>query len=784
MIFEKLHAKAALILGLMGAAASLPAQTVSSVRIYTNPTGLQFAVDGQTYEQPVTLLWPQGSKHTITVANLQLLGQGIAKAQYGLGTVVSNLGPIADLSSITADPNLTYIELPFTASYEVYLSYFPCTASLAATTSNCTQPPNCPITGICPSPGYVILNGTAFYANGDIFVQAGQPVIAEAHPNPGWVFGGWLPVPGSGNTSQAFLNTWTVNNPIVLYPIFTQALDVSVTVTTNPTGLQVLVDRTPIFGTVQLQWGLGSVHQLGGISPQYDLSGNLWVFDSWSDGGAYSHTYTVPSTGVAPITLTATYNTGTLVTFLTNPAGLALTVDGRQNYPNYTFAWAPGSVHTVSAPATQEDANGNTWAFQSWSNGGPETQQITVSGVATNNRYTAVYQPAGTVNINSEPAGVPMQVNGQSCPTPCSMSQAVGSTMQVAAPATASTGQTGEELGFRGWSDGGPESRSVTVATQPTNLAAAYKLRYQLQTLSNPPNGVLWTTNPASPDLYFDPNTRVEVTATTKPGFQFLNWAGNASGSYPAALVIMSSPQTVTAELNPVPYIAPGGIMNSATDAAGNVAPGSAVSIFGINLASNNFTSPASQLPSTLNNVTVKVNGQPVPLFFVSPSQINIQLPSNVPDGDQTLAVHVEGKPDATANFSVSRNAPGLYGTVTGNETFAVASHQDGSAISVSSPAKRGETVSLYGTGFGPYNPEPPDGVAVPAGNKFPLADAAELLMGDQQIEPVWAGAAAGKVGVAVVQLKIDDSIPHSTNVALKLSVNGAVSNSVLLPVE
>jgi len=784
MFYKKSRIKSALIIASLLPAASLTAQTVSSVRIFTSPPGLTFTVDGQGYLQPVTLLWPQGSKHTISAPSPQNLGVGAATAQYALGAVVSNLGPILDLSNVTADPNITFIQLPFTIAYGVTLDFFSCPASIAVVTQNCTLPLNCQTGTVCTEPGSVILNGTTFYANGEIFVGAGQPVIAEAHPNPGWVFSGWLPVPGSGNSSQAFQNTWTVNGPMILYPQFTQARQVSVTVQTVPAGLQTLVDRTPYFAPVQLEWGLGSVHQLGGISPQYDLHGTLWVFDSWSDNGAYSHTYTVPSGGEGALTLTANYVTGTLTTFLTTPQGLALTVDGRQNYPNYTFAWTPGSVHSVSAPATQVDANGNTWAFQSWSNNGPETQQITVSGVAANNRYTAVYQPAGMLNINSDPAGVAMQVDGQACPTPCSVGQAVGSTLQVAAPMSSGTG-VGTELAFRGWSDGGPASRTVTVAKQPTNLSAAYKLRYQLLGVSDPPNGALWTTTPASSDSFFDPNTRVEVAVTPKPGFQFVDWAGDVSGSSPAALVVMDSPHTVRAELNPVPYIAPGGIMNSAAQTGSKaVAPGSVVAIYGINLSSDNLTSPSARLATTLDNVTVRAGGQTVPLFFVSPGQINIQLPSNLSIGEHFLTVHIDGKPDATAAFTVTRNAPGLYGTVANAETFAVAAHQDGSSISVSSPARRGETVSLFGTGFGSYNPEPQDGIAVSAATKYPLADSAKIVVGEQQIEPVWAGAAAGKVGVAVVQLKIDESIPHASNVALKVLVNGIESNSVLLPVE
>ena len=779
MFFDKSRANITLILGsFLLAAGSLPAQTTSSVRIFTVPPGLEFSVDGQNYLHPVTLLWPQGSKHAISAPSSQTVGQGQPRTLYGLGSVISNLGPIADLTSVTADPNLTFIELPFVASYAVDLSFFTCPLG------TCELPNPCQPGVICPCPGYVILNGQAFVRNAEILVQAGQPVVAEAHPNPGWVFQGWLPVPGSENTSQAFQNTWTVNNPMILYPIFKQARPVSVTLQTSPRGLQTLVDRTPYFGTVQLEWGLGSVHQLGGISPQYDLHGTLWVFDSWSDGGSFSHAYNVPSTGQTAITLTANYVTGTQVTFLTVPQGLALTVDGRQNYPNYTFAWIPGSTHSVSAPATQVDANGKTWAFQSWSNNGPASQPILVSGAAANNRYTAVYQPAGTVNIASNPAGVPVQVDGQACSTPCTVGRAIGSTVHVAAPVNAPAGP-GSRFDFRGWSDGGPAARSITVATQPTNLAAAYKLRYQLQGVSDPPDGALWKTNPVSPDSFFDPNTRVQLSVTPKPGFQFLDWAGDATGSSPATLMVMDGPHTARAELNPVPYIAPGGILNSALQAAAKaVAPGSAVSIYGIHLASDNFTAPASHLPSTLGNVTVRAAGQAVPLFLVSPGQINIQLPSHLSPGEHALTVHIEGKPDATANFTVARNAPGLFGTVKDTDTFALATHHDGSAISVSSPARRGEIVTLYGTGFGPYQQALADGVPVPSGTKYPLADVAKILIGAQQIEPVWAGAAAGRVGVAIVQLKIDEDIPHATDVALKLRVNGVDSNAVLLPVE
>jgi uncharacterized protein (TIGR03437 family) len=657
-------------------------------------------------------------------------------------------------------------------SYAVDLNYFVCTAGPNATPDTCS------------SPGTVTLNGQTFIQNTEIYVSAGGNLAAAAYPNSGFIFGGWLPVPGSGNTSQAFLNSWIVNGPMILYPIFKPARPIGVSIQTSPVGLEVLVDRTPTYSPINLEWGMGTTHQVGGISPQYDLHGNLWVFNSWSDGGAYSHAYTVPGGSPQALSLTATYVTGTMVTFLTNPAGLALNVDGQQDFSDYTFAWAPGSSHTVTAPATAVDGSGNMWSFQSWSNNGPETQQITVSTNPGNNRYTATYQPAGSLNINSNLPGVPMQVDGQPCPTPCSVGKAVGTKVQVTAPVSASGGP-GAQLDFKGWSDGAPASRAVTVMPKPTNLNAAYKLRYQLLTVSDPPNGVIWDTQPASPDSFFDVQTPVMIAVETKPGYQFLNWAGDASGEQPSVQVTMDGPHTVRAELNPVPYISPGGIQNSAAPTPKNeVAPGSAIAVYGVNLASAVNSAPASRLVQTLESVSVRAGGQLLPLFFVSPGQINAQLSSNLSEGQQTLTVHVEGKPDANAYFTVVRNAPGLFSRTTDSGAFAVATHQDGSAISTESPARRGEVVALYGTGLGPYNPSPADGVAVPAGQKYPLADPAVVVMGDHQAKPVWAGAASGRIGVAVVQMKIDDSIPHSTNLSLNVKINGVNSNAVLLPVE
>ena len=771
MLFTKLRARFVLILSPFLLAAGLPAQqTTSSIHIYTQPPGLAFYVDGQRFLSNATLLWPQGSKHAVTtdITQLGLLQQ----TQYAFSGMTTNLGPLTYPSTITADPTLTWIQFAFSTQYAVSLNYYNCAAMSAASCA-------------ASSPGTIYMNGGAFIQNGQIFVSAGGAVNLQASPNPGWTFAGWNVSPGVQLNGQAFIQTITVNSPVTVYPIFQQARPVSVSITTTPPGLQVLLDRTPTHAPITLDWAIKSTHQLGGITPQYDMYGNLWVFSSWSDGGAFSHSYTVPSAyGSGKLAVNATYVPGVSVMLATNPAGLKLVVDGNQNFASYIFAWAPGSTHTVTAPATQSDAFGNVYEFVSWSNKGAATQQITAVSDPKANRYTANYQQATSINIQSSPSGVSMQVDGQACITPCSVVRTIGSTVNVTAPASSPVSD-GVRLDFRAWADGAPATRTLTATAQAQTVVASYKLRYQLQAISNPADGVNWNTTPASPDLFFDAQSWVSVSVNPKPGFQFLNWAGDASGVSKTVGVQMVAPRSVRAELNPVPFIFSGGIQNSAAQTPEDaVAPGSAVAIYGVNLAADHKVSPSGHLAQTLDNVTVRVGSQVLPLFFVSPGQINVQLPSNMPDGRHTLTVQMEGKPDASENFTVTRNAPGLFASMTDKAALAIATHQDGSAISESSPARHGEVIALYGTGLGPYHPSPPDGFPVPSGTKFSLADQAKLVMGKHVANPVWAGAAPTRIGVALVQFKIDDSFPHAASVPIKLRVNNFDSNTVMLPVE
>jgi len=115
---------------------------------------------------------------------------------------------------------------------------------------------------------------------------------------------------------------------------------------------------------------------------------------------------------------------------------------------------------------------------------------------------------------------------------------------------------------------------------------------------------------------------------------------------------------------------------------------------------------------------------------------------------------------------------------------WAVVSHQDGSLVTPDAPARRGELLTLYGTGFGSADPIRPFGFAVPQAPAFPLSDTVGLRAGDVAVTVEGASAAPGRVGVDAIQFRIPDAVPGGAPAALVATAGTVDSNPVLLPVE
>jgi uncharacterized protein (TIGR03437 family) len=278
---------------------------------------------------------------------------------------------------------------------------------------------------------------------------------------------------------------------------------------------------------------------------------------------------------------------------------------------------------------------------------------------------------------------------------------------------------------------------------------------------------------PASPDGFYEAGSLVTVTAVAQPGFRFRRWNGDASGSAPATSVEMTAPRAVEAMMERIPYIAPTGESNAAAGLAENgVAPGSIVSIFGASFAPETAVGPENPLAQAVGCVTVRSGGRLLPLFFVSPTQINVQLPEDTPLGEHRLVVSCQGLPDVETTFRVVRNSPGLF-------TGAVL-HEDGSVVTAESPARSGELLTVYGTGFGPAATARPFGFAPIEPSS--LVDAVSVFAGGVEITPERSFAVAGKVGVDAVQFRLPEGVGNLA-VQLRVAVGGVGSNNVAIPV-
>jgi len=121
---------------------------------------------------------------------------------------------------------------------------------------------------------------------------------------------------------------------------------------------------------------------------------------SWSDGGAQTHTITVPDSDA---TYTANYAAPVTVTSSPGTGSGYVTVDSTPVSTPYTASWIVGSTHTIAAASPVSCGLGCQYVWQSWSDGGAQSHTITVPSAATT--YTATFQQQFQLTMAVDPSG-------------------------------------------------------------------------------------------------------------------------------------------------------------------------------------------------------------------------------------------------------------------------------------------------------------------------------------------------------------------------------------------
>ena len=233
-----------------------------------------------------------------------------------------------------------------------------------------------------------------------------------------------------------------------------------------------------------------------------------------------------------------------------------------------------------------------------------------------------------------------------------------------------------------------------------------------------------------------------------------------------------------------------GPAITSVTDGASfrpNIVGGSWVTITGANLSAttrtwggNDFNN-GNNLPLSLDGVSVKINGLSAAVYFISPSQLNVQAPAPI-NGPVPVQVTFNGATSNTVNATAAPNAPALFSYAAGTKTYPAAVFPSGLIVgdpavsgSVVSKAKTGDIILLYATGVGTS----PAGTIINA--PIPYPNALTVTIGGVNAPVQFAGL------VASGEFQINVQVPQlaSGEYPVIVSTQGQSSQSgVLVPIQ
>jgi uncharacterized protein (TIGR03437 family) len=269
------------------------------------------------------------------------------------------------------------------------------------------------------------------------------------------------------------------------------------------------------------------------------------------------------------------------------------------------------------------------------------------------------------------------------------------------------------------------------------------------------------------------------------PGLWALIAGNGGSGGDPSSIYFTActggQQHGLLGSIQAAPVITTSSVVNGGSLAPGS-APNTFLSIFGPNLASTtrnwkttDFVNGA--LPTSLDGVSVMIDGKPAYIAYVSPTQLNVLSPVDTTTGPVAVSVTNNGLVSASANVQLAAVAPSFF-TFKGNAIAAL--HSDdvtpvgASGVTTgSTPAAAGETIVLWGTGFGATNPAYPAGQLIMTA--YPLPALPTVSFGGTQATVTFAGLTLA--GVYQINVTVPPGTPSGDNVVVA-TVNGANTQS------
>jgi uncharacterized protein (TIGR03437 family) len=221
--------------------------------------------------------------------------------------------------------------------------------------------------------------------------------------------------------------------------------------------------------------------------------------------------------------------------------------------------------------------------------------------------------------------------------------------------------------------------------------------------------------------------------------------------------------------------------VENAGNGGSDIAPGGLISVYGTNLSPLNMASSEIPLPTALANSCLSVNGLPVPILFVSPDQVNAQIPFQA-IGDVTLILRTPGGISNNFNLVIEPNAPSVFLTSVGPETNipTVVRNDDNEVVTPSHPIHRksGTDLIIYLTGLGGTSPAVATGQPAPSNPLSYSVIVPTVSLGGVDLPILFSGLAPGLVGVDQINVSVPFNVPTGMSVPLVIT-EGDVSTSI-----
>jgi uncharacterized protein (TIGR03437 family) len=329
----------------------------------------------------------------------------------------------------------------------------------------------------------------------------------------------------------------------------------------------------------------------------------------------------------------------------------------------------------------------------------------------------------------------------------------------------------------------GPVATPVKITTSAPSVrlssADSTTVAKSTLTVTLPDNSQAWTasvfpTNAATSWLKVTPLAGVGTADLSISA----SGVGFEQGVYRATIVVQS-PNAVPATVNiPVMFVSGSSSgmsidrLVSAASFQAPVSPGMLVSVFGSQLANSPTSAVGTPLPYALGSVSARVNGLDAPIKYVSPGQLNIQVPYEAGAGPAVLGVNNNGQ-IAGFQFQIAPAAPGIFADANNN-------------LVPNSTVSAGGTTVLYLTGDGDVTPALLTGFtpssATPLASlpksRLPLS----VSVGGVPAFVQFYGISSGLVGVTQVNFTVPNSVQPGVQPVV-VTVGGVSSPPVSLTV-